>query len=418
MVDERKTDATGAPAPATFPAANPCIIGFTGSFGSGCTYVVDNIVVPKGIEKVSLSAILREVYAQDTGRDSQAAPRSELQAFGDGLRRRKAPDFLATQALLKIQETLARQPGAKFVVDSIRNPSEVRALRAYSRNSFLFGVYAEKDVRWKRVRAKYNDNWAAFDTDDKNDTGGESESHGQRVGDCFYEADVVLKNNDNFAAPQNADFQSLAGVVSKYVDLVTQSPSRKQPIRKEEALMAMAYAASQQSSCLKRKVGAVIVDGFGNVISSGFNEVPKYENPCEGEYLECYRDWSCKDFFGTLKGKIPEVKGREDDLRKVFRSKFKILDYCRALHAEENAILNLARNGSGGLLGDCTLYTTTYPCRQCANRIANVGIKRVVYVEPYPDEEAKVILRGADVVDVFFQGVTFKAYFRIYGEEK
>jgi len=116
--------------------------------------------------------------------------------------------------------------------------------------------------------------------------------------------------------------------------------------------------------------------------------------------------------------RFPEVKGREDDLRDVFRGKFKILDYCRALHAEENAILNLIRNGRGGSLAECTLYSTTYPCRLCANKIANVGIKRVVYIEPYPDEEAEIILRDAGVKPDFFEGVTFKAYFRIYGEEK
>jgi len=301
MADERKSESEQPAAPVSRPAGNPSIIGLTGSFGSGCSYVVDNIIAKTGRHKISLSDILRDVYKKQTGLDPAAAPRKDLQAFGDELRKREGADYLARLALQKIDGILGATPDSKFVVDSIRNPSEIRALRACSRNSFLFGVYAEKSVRWDRVRGKYNGDWAAFDTDDKNDTGDESEAHGQKVGDCFYEADVVLKNNVKFAAPGNADFQALAGVVGQYVDLVTQPPSRKQPIRKEEALMAMAYAASQQSSCLKRKVGAVIVDGLGNVISSGFNEVPKYEKPCEKEYLDCFRDWCCKEFFGTLK---------------------------------------------------------------------------------------------------------------------
>ena len=54
----------------------------------------------------------------------------------------------------------------------------------------------------------------------------------------------------------------------------------------------------------------------------------------------------------------------------------------------------------------------------CSNKIVNVGIRQVVYVEPYPDEAAKSILKNADVKTQFFRGVTFKAYSRLYGEEK
>jgi deoxycytidylate deaminase len=88
------------------------------------------------------------------------------------------------------------------------------------------------------------------------------------------------------------------------------------------------------------------------------------------------------------------------------------------LHAEENAIVNLARNGRSVPLERCTLYTTTYPCRLCANKIVNVGIKRLVYLEPYPDQEAKKILEHGAVRDEFFEGITFKAYSRVYGEKR
>jgi len=115
---------------------------------------------------------------------------------------------------------------------------------------------------------------------------------------------------------------------------------------------------------------------------------------------------------------MPEAVPKEANIKGLFRKEFKILDYCRALHAEENAIVNLARNGRSVPLEECTLYTTTYPCRMCSNKIVNVGIRQIVYVEPYPDEAAKSILKNADVKTQFFRGVTFKAYSRLYGEEK
>ena len=97
----------------------------------------------------------------------------------------------------------------------------------------------------------------------------------------------------------------------------------------------------------------------------------------------------------------------------MFKKRFKILDYCRALHAEENAILNVTRTGSSSELKEATLYTSTYPCNLCANKITQVGIKKVVYFEPYPMKEAKDILSDGNVKQEPFEGVTFNAYFRL-----
>lgn len=393
------------------------VIGLTGSFGSGCSYVADNILASEGrYKKLSLSDILRSRFKKDTGKDPGDCPRHELQEFGDKLRLNEGSEILVKEVLKEIQKQ--GETDTKWVVDSIKNPAEVLALREFSRYFFLFGVYAGKETRWQRVKTKYEDDRNAFERDDTKDTGRESPGHGQRVGDCFSEADVVLKNPKHIEVVGSDAFESLAGRVTQYAELVVRPLTKKQPPRKEEALMAMAYAVSQRSSCIKRKVGCVIVDGSGNAISSGFNEVPGHEMPCQKKYVACHRDWLCKQFFDSLKGEVPAVEGHEDRLKELFRGQFKILDYCRALHAEENAIVNLARNGRSVPLDQCTLYTTTYPCRLCANKIVNIGIKRVVYLEPYPDQEAKVILKEAGVDDEFFEGVTFKAYFRIYGEEK
>ncbi|MHB8947378.1 MAG: deoxycytidylate deaminase [Bacillota bacterium] len=98
----------------------------------------------------------------------------------------------------------------------------------------------------------------------------------------------------------------------------------------------------------------------------------------------------------------------------------------RALHAEENAILNapsFVRSPFDGKLGTpaqdervITLYVTTYPCNLCANKIVRSSIRRIVYLEPYPMPEAKDILQHANVDQVPFEGVTFNGYFRFVRE--
>ncbi len=400
------------------PAANPHIIGLTGSIGSGCTYVADKILGDLGYRKISLSQILRELYAKKEGTEHAAATREQLQDFGDKVRNEKDPGYLAEEAVKRIDEGRKDKPESCWVVDSIRNPAEIRVLRAHALPFFLFGFYADKEIRRGRVAERLVGEKADFDRVDKNDTGEDSPDHGQRVAACFSEADIVLTNEEHVLVPGNDEFQGLKERIEQYVDLVSRPLRKSQPIRKEEALMAMAYAASQRSSCLKRKVGAVIVDGLGDVISSGFNEVPKEGKPCKSDYNGCYREFLRADFSESVRKAGLIKDGLEDKLDELFRRKFKILDNCRALHAEENAIVSLARNGRSPPPNECTLYTTTYPCRLCANKIVSVGIGRVVYLEPYPDSEAKIILEAAATIEQFFQGVTFRAYFRVYGDQK
>lgn len=84
-------------------------------------------------------------------------------------------------------------------------------------------------------------------------------------------------------------------------------------------------------------------------------------------------------------------------------SQGKELDFCRSLHAEENAILsNLNTTVSNNNL---TMYVTTFPCMLCAKKIVNSGIKKVVFVEPYPIEEAYNLLVTNDVEIQSFEGV-------------
>ena len=130
------------------------------------------------------------------------------------------------------------------------------------------------------------------------------------------------------------------------------------------------------------------------------------------QYGMCYRDKLKKDYKENLKMVIKKEKEREASYL-LFKKNFKILDYCRALHAEENAILNVARVGASAALPISTLFTTTYPCNLCANKIAQVGIKHIVYFEPYPMKEAKKILEDKGVEQEPFEGVTYNGYFRL-----
>ena len=65
-------------------------------------------------------------------------------------------------------------------------------------------------------------------------------------------------------------------------------------------------------------------------------------------------------------------------------------------------------------LDGTTLYTTTFPCLPCANKIVSAKIKEVVYVEPYPIKEAAEVLESAGVRTRRFEGVKAQAFFKLF----
>ena len=91
------------------------IIGMTGPFGSGCTYISRKILEEMGYTYISLSDILREIDA-----DAAEAPRTELQDVGNRIRNEHGYDYLAQKAI----EIINASSDRKFVIDSIRNTHE------------------------------------------------------------------------------------------------------------------------------------------------------------------------------------------------------------------------------------------------------------------------------------------------------
>lgn len=378
--------------------AEKIVIGLTGPFGSGCSYVAKEILAENGYEYISLSDLLRKE------KEDGELSRSDLQDKGNELRKEKGAGYLAELAI-KIINSSGKN---KFIVDSIRNTHEVEALKIAFSSFYMFAVWASKNVRWNRVQEKYDKNLALFEHDDKRDSDEKDES-GQQITLCYQMADVIILNEKNIPTKQSEHFTKLRLVVEKYINYI----EHKEPFQptEMETLMSMAYANSMRSSCSQRKVGALIIDDYGNVFSSGYNEVPTSQRPCSKEYGKCYRKYLREEINEKLNQELKD-DNLTNKISGIIKSSSKMLDYCRALHAEENAIVNMARLSVSTDFSKSTLYTTTYPCNLCANKIAQVGIKRIIYYEPYPQEEAKNILNSHRVMQIPFEGVTYNSYFK------
>ncbi len=121
--------------------------------------------------------------------------------------------------------------------------------------------------------------------------------------------------------------------------------------------MELTEQVGSWASCLRRKVGAIIVRD-NRVMATGYNGAPTGIQSC------------------TSRGKCLRV---ENHIASGTHA-----EICYAAHAEQNAIIQAAKYGVE--IDGATLYCTHQPCVICAKMIINAGIKRVVYKEGYPDE--------------------------------
>ncbi|SFG87042.1 dCMP deaminase [Desulfotomaculum arcticum] len=131
--------------------------------------------------------------------------------------------------------------------------------------------------------------------------------------------------------------------------------------------MEITTVVASRSTCLRRKVGAIIVRD-NRILTTGYNGAPAGLRHC----LE----------IGCLRESQGIPSGERHEL-------------CRGLHAEQNALIQAALHGisiAGG-----TFYVTHQPCVLCAKMIANAGIKTIVYQGDYPDKLALEMLAEAGV---------------------
>ncbi|MCL2838524.1 MAG: deaminase [Oscillospiraceae bacterium] len=387
------------------------IIGLTGAFGSGCSFFADNFLCKKhNFSKYSLSEELKKSYKKAYGCDHQT--RRELQDFGNGLRKDE-PNILANKIIAKIKEERSKSGNMNFVVDSIRNPTEIAALRKEFPNFILIAMFADYSIRWGRVKNSYGNSKDEFDEDELRDQGNNEPPYGQQVSKCFFESDLILSNNEeiNTVSP-NKSFKEMENTVDRYLKAFEDPTSSEPTIN--ESLMAIAYTIGRRSKCMKRKVGAIIVDNLHNhnILSSGFNGVPRGLDDCKTMHGECYRDVYRSNLKENITKQINSFSAEMDAEHIV--SRIKVLELCRSLHAEENSLLNLVGVSKPRTFENCSLYATTYPCNLCANKIVQAGIKKVIYFEPYPVEESKEIFKNAEVETEPFEGITFRAFFRAF----
>lgn len=135
----------------------------------------------------------------------------------------------------------------------------------------------------------------------------------------------------------------------------------------DEYFMRITELVSLRSTCLRRRVGAIIVKDK-HILSTGYNGAPT--GICHCSETGCMRE------------KLNVPPGQRHEI-------------CRGLHAEQNAIIQAAAHGV--CIRGADIYSTTMPCLICAKMLINAGIAKVYYLEGYPDELTKAFFEEAKI---------------------
>ena len=139
----------------------------------------------------------------------------------------------------------------------------------------------------------------------------------------------------------------------------------------DEYFMKITHLVAERSTCLRRKVGAIIVKNK-RIISTGYNGAPRNLRHCLE--IGCMREQK----------EIPSGERHE---------------MCRGAHAEQNAIIQAASSGVD--MEGATMYCTTAPCSTCSKMIINAGIEKLVLGEKYPDRLGEELIAEAGVETVY-----------------
>ena len=309
------------------------LIGLTGRNASGKGEVA-RYLQKKSFYYYSLSDVIR-----DEIRSRRVEPtRDLLITVGNELRQRYGANILAERILAKIEDD------RHYVIDSIRNPSEVEAFRA-AKHFKLIRIEAPPEIRFQRIlsRRRESDPRTFEEFAELENREAEGDDTSQNLVKVELMADHSLTNDGTL----NELYPHIDELLLRLLKEI-QRPSW------DEYFMNIAKVVASRSNCIKRKVAAIIVKDK-RVISTGYNGTPRGTRNCnEGGCPRC----NSLAASGTN------------------------LEECLCSHGEENAIVQASYHGVS--LKDAIIYTTFAPCLQCAKMIINSGIREVIYNMEYP----------------------------------
>ena len=245
------------------------VVAFIGSFGSGCTAMSDILINDHKYKRISLEPAIRGDFFQVKGK--RPVNRTELYDFADEQRMRCGTDYYAKMALDPI-----KGGGGNLIINDMKHADEVLYAKIKFPKIIIFGIRAEKEERWERLKHEYTGDQRAFEKDDQREQGINDESpYRQSMKKCFGKVNVIMKSPAGTIAKGNQHTDDLMSVLmekiawyTKYppseaapeiVDMATARPPKKWEFSPPNVMMAAMSAAAI--------VGGGVLGAIGHMIA-------------------------------------------------------------------------------------------------------------------------------------------------------
>ena len=345
------------------------IIGVTGTNAAGKGTVVD-FLKQKGFNHYSV----RDFLTQELLKRNLPTDRPHMQDIANELRTQNGPAFIVEQLYQQ-----ALQKGENAIIESFRCPGEVDAMRKLPQ-FILLAIDADPKIRYTRASSRNsttdNVTFEKFIEEEKKEMTS-TDPFKQNLSKCAEMADIFLLNEGTIK-----EFEEK---LSKMLSFDSQGFLTRRPTW-DEAFMRETYLWAARSTCMRRKVGAVISTPDHAMIAQGYNGSPRGTPNC----IDI-------GFCERQKQNVPSGQ---------------MLEKCKAVHAESNAVINAGRQGKS--VQDAILYCTTFPCQICAGIIINSGLKEIIYEADYANPEARESFEKAGIKIRRFEGVRYLGFNKLF----
>ncbi len=292
-------------------------------------------------------------------------------------------------------------PRRAYIINSLKHPDEVFRLREiYPLGFYVVGIHSDEDHRkWVFTkpgpRKMTAEEAARLMLRDEN----EHLPYGQRLIDTFHLSDFFVRLIGDDVRVENE--------FGRLLEILFGDPYKTPTF--DEYAMFLAFASSLRSADMSRQVGAVIAKDH-EIISTGANDCPTFggglywpeynpdknieriEDKPAGRDYKRGKDLNKAEQQEIISQILDSAQKKKLDtvkLSEVLQASriTELTEFGRAVHAEMEALLACSRKGVS--TKGATLYTTTFPCHNCAKHIIAAGIHRVVYIEPYEKSKAE-----------------------------
>ncbi|HEY8937856.1 MAG TPA: hypothetical protein VIM65_21675 [Cyclobacteriaceae bacterium] len=396
---------------------------------------------------------------------------NNLRAFGMPISKDELPEknyvgydisniYTVSEAINRLIKGLKLIQGeVHVVIDSLKNSLELLFFK--ERYSAFYMVALNSEDRLTNIRTSIS-NLVDTGLDDLIYEIGSMDDHEYEVNDfkkgeffspdiqnCIQKSDIHLNTDpiDDEELKNNVNrFKNLDEYLIKYASLI-RHPGLVTPTAYERC-MQVAYNAKYNSGCISRQVGAVVTEENFSIKAVGWNDVPRGSVSClQRNVLDYTMESGPSDVFAysdyERQGRSENSKGKifREEFIKIYKTGYtkaqlggRNCPFCfksaynsfegnenqvhtRSLHAEENAMLQIAKDGGSALHGG-NLFTTASPCELCSKKAFQLGIKNIYYIDPYPGIANNHILKTGDSKHHpslhLFSGAVGRAYHKLY----